>query len=404
MAPRARRLVLCLLALTACAVISGCTRYDLARLAGDDTAGRNNNTAGSTLARQFIIDQLKPIANGLNTAATGDAAYTQTLPGGTNVVAVIPGSQLPAKYVIVGAHYDHLGSSCTYKSSGDTICNGATDNAAGVSAALEIARAIASGPPPRRSVVIALWDAEEDGLVGSKYYTDHPLVPLADTVGYVNFDIQGSNLSPSLRNTSFAVGSETGGAGFQQIVHSAISASTLNTETLSSIFGQNRSDYVNFTAKQVPTVFFTDATGPCYHTNDDEIGIVDFAKLDQQIAIALKVTRDLANTNTPPSFVSGTPLATFADAVVLQRAAEQIWNDRARFSAQDQQTISDIRDELTQIVADGEGNFGSDDVSTVLSDAATVVINILPKGPCDGFLTPAEAAQARAVARYAVKP
>jgi hypothetical protein len=404
MAPPARRLVLCLLALTACAVVSGCTRYDLARLAGDDTAGRNNNTAGSTLARQFIIDQLKPIANGLNTAATGDAAYTQTLPGGTNVVAVIPGSELPGKYVIVGAHYDHLGSSCTYKSSGDTICNGATDNAAGVSAALEIARAIAAGPHPRRSVVIALWDAEEDGLVGSKYYTDHPLVPLADTVGYVNFDIQGSNLTPSLRNTSFAVGSETGGAGFEQIVHSAISASTLNTETLSSIFGQGRSDYVNFTAKQVPTVFFTDATGPCYHTNDDEIGIVDFGKLDQQIAIALKVTRDLANTNTPPTFVSGTPPATFADAVVLQRAAEQIWNDRARFSAQDQQTISDIRDELTQIVADGEGAFGSDDVSTVLSDAATVVINILPKGPCDGFLTPAEAAQARAVARYAVKP
>ena len=187
-------------------------------------------------------------------------------------------------------------------------------------------------------------------------------------------------------------------------MHSAISASTLNTETLSSIFGQNRSDYVNFTAKQVPTVFFTDATGPCYHTNDDEIGIVDFAKLDQQIAIALKVTRDLANTNTPPSFVSGTPLATFADAVVLQRAAEQIWNDRARFSAQDQQTISDIRDELTQIVADGEGNFGSDDVSTVLSDAATVVINILPKGPCDGFLTPAAQAQARAVQHFVLKP
>jgi hypothetical protein len=376
------------LAVAVLLVLSGCTRADLARLAGDDTAGRNNNTAGSTLARQFIIDQLKPIASGLNSAATGDAAYTQTLPGGTNVVAVIPGSQLPNKYVIVGAHYDHLGSSCTYKSSGDTICNGATDNAAGVSATLEIARALAAGPKPRRSVVLALWDGEEDGLVGSRYYTDHPLVPLADTVGYVNFDIQGANLSPSLRNTSFAVGSETGGATLQQIVHSAIGASTLNTETLSSIFGQNRSDYVNFTAKQVPTVFFTDATGPCYHTNDDEIGIVDFAKLDQQAAIALRVTRELANAATPPSFVSGAPLATYADAGVLQRAAEQIWNDRDRFSAQDQQTISDIRDELTQIVADGKAAFGRDDVSTVLSDAATVVISILPKGPCDGFLTP----------------
>jgi acetylornithine deacetylase/succinyl-diaminopimelate desuccinylase-like protein len=404
MASRTTRLALFALTLAAGAALTGCTQYDLARLAGDDTAGRNNNTAGSTLARQFIIDQLKPISNGLNSGATGDAAYTQTLPGGTNVVAVIPGSALPNKYVIVGAHYDHLGSSCTYKSSGDTICNGATDNAAGVSAALEIARAIAAGSKPRRSVIIALWDAEEDGLVGSKYYTDHPLVPLADTVGYVNFDIQGANLTPSLRNTSFAIGSESGGAGFQQIVQSAVAASTLNTETLSSIFGQNRSDYVNFLAKQVPTVFFSDATGACYHTNDDEIGIVDFPKLDQQAAIALRVTRQLANTTTPPTFASGTPLATFADAQVLQRAAEQIWNDRARFSAEDQQTISDIRDELTQIVAGGAANFGSDDVSTVLGDAATVVIQILPKGACDGFLTPAAQAQARSVARYALKP
>jgi hypothetical protein len=160
---------------------------------------------------------------------------------------------------------------------------------------------------------------------------------------------------------------------------------------------------VNFIAKQVPTVFFTDATGPCYHTNDDEIGIVDFGKLDQQIGIALRVTRELANTVTPPSFVSGTPLATYADAQVLQRAAEQIWNDRDRFSAQDQQTISDIRDDLTPIVGDGEAAFGSDDVSTLLSDAATVVINILPKGPCDGFLTPAAQKQARAVEKFVLK-
>ena len=182
-------------------------------------------------------------------------------------------------------------------------------------------------------MVLALWDEEEDGLVGSRYYADHPLVPLASTVGYVNFDIQGANLSPSLRNTSFAVASESGGDRFEQIVHSAINASTLDTETLSSIFGQNRSDYVSFLAKQVPSVFFTDATGPCYHTSDDEIGIVDFSKLDQQIAIALRVTRELANTGSPPTFAPNTPLVSYSDAVVLQRVMEQLWRDRDRFSA-----------------------------------------------------------------------
>ena len=81
------------------------------------------------------------------------------------MVAVIPGTDLADQYVVVGAHYDHLGSSCQYKSSGDTICNGATDNAAGVAAVLAIARSIAGqAVKPRRSVVLALWDSEEDGL------------------------------------------------------------------------------------------------------------------------------------------------------------------------------------------------------------------------------------------------
>jgi len=194
--------------------------------------GRSQQRDGRLDAgRQFLIDQLKPISTGLNTGASGDAAYTQALPGGTNVVAVIPGTDLADEYVVVGAHYDHLGSSCQYKSSGDTICNGATDNAAGVAAALAIARSIAAQPTkPRRSVVIGLWDEEEDGLVGSRYYADHPLVPLADTVGYVNFDIQGANLLPSLRNKSFAVASESGGDRFEQIVRSAVNGSSLDTD------------------------------------------------------------------------------------------------------------------------------------------------------------------------------
>ena len=399
-----RKTCIALLALTACLVLSSCTRYDLGRLAGDDTAGRNNNTAGSTLARQFLIEQLKPIAQGLNGAASGDAAYLQAMPNGTNVAAVIRGSALPNEYVVVGAHYDHLGSGCEYKSSGDTICNGATDNAAGVAAALGIARAIGAQPTkPRRSVIFAFWDQEEDGLVGSRYYVDHPLVPLADTVGYVNFDIQAANLSPSLRNTSFAVGPESGGDRLEQIVRSSINATSLNTETLSSIFGQNRSDYVSFLSKQIPTVFFTDATGPCYHTNDDEIGIVDFDKLDQQIDIARRVTRELANTDNLPAFASGTPLATYGDAVVLQRTMELLWRDKDRFSAENQAKLDDVRSDLTRIVLDGRAAFGSDDVSTVLGDAATVVISILPKGACDGFLSPAEQQQARAVERFALK-
>ena len=65
--------------------------------------------------------------------------------------------------------------------------------------------------------MLALWDAEEDGLLGSLRYVGHPLVPLASTVAYVNFDILGADLLPSLRDVSFAIGAETGGAALAHL-------------------------------------------------------------------------------------------------------------------------------------------------------------------------------------------
>jgi len=369
-------------------VLSSCAYLDVAKLAGDETAGRANGTAGSAIARQYLIDQLKPIAVGAEPSRTGDAAYTQDFPSGTNVVAVIPGTDLASQYVLVGAHYDHLGTQCDTAEPGDTICNGATDNATGVAAALAVARSIAAEPTgPRRSIVIAFWDREEDGLLGSRYYTQHPLVPLAQTVAYVNFDIQGANLRPSLRNTTFAIAAESGGATLRGIVQSAIGERTLDAVQLSTVFGQGRSDYVAFLAASVPSVFFTDATGPCYHSAQDELGVVDFAKLGQQTGIALDVTRELAGTDTPPSFVGATPLATYDDALVLARVAERLWNDRDLFSAEDRALLAKARADITAIVADGRGAFDDGSVATLLGGAVSVV-GVLTHGPCDGFLAP----------------
>jgi hypothetical protein len=368
--------------------MAGCSFVDVNRLAGDDTGGRNNGTAGSTKARQYLIEQLKPIADGLNGGATGDAAYLQAISGGTNVVAVIPGTDLADQYVMVGAHYDHLGSSCRTAVAGDTICNGATDNATGVAATLAIGRAIAAqSKPPRRSVILAFWDREEDGLLGSQFYTQNPLVPLAATVGYVNFDIQGANLLPSLRNTTFAVAAETGGARLKEIVQSAADAGTLDTTMLSSIFGQFRSDYINFIGVRVPTVFFSDSTGPCYHTAQDELRIVDFGKLGKQSGTALAVTRALAGTDDPPPFTDGQPLATFQDLVAFTAVIDRAQPDIGRFSQADQDTFNRIRNEVHALVSDGQAAFGSDDVNTLLGDAATAV-SLLTHGDCDGFIAP----------------
>src|SRR3954466_4024113 len=320
-------------------VAVGCSnaRIDTTILASDSLNGRQNATPGSTAAQNFLIDALKGYgAVGLVSSKTGDAAYRQTFTDGTNVLGLIKGKDLPDEYVIVGGHYDHLGNTCRNTSATDNICNGATDNAAGAAATLEVGRALASIPGgPHRSVIVALWDREEDGLLGSKYYTQHPLVPNANVVAYVNFDIQGSNLLPSLQSTSFAVGAESGGARLTQAVQSAI-GSTLHTHLVSSIFGQGRSDYVNFTGVGIPNVFFSDSTGPCYHTTQDDVNVVDWGKLDKQVAIAAALTKDLV-AGAAPAFVPNTPLATYADAVALNPVVNAAIADIGRFNATQQQ-------------------------------------------------------------------
>ena len=162
-----------------------------------------------TRPRAYLLDVLRPIVVGAGPGA-GDAAFLQPFEGGTNVVAVIEGTDLADEYVMVGAHYDHV-TSCEGFDPADTICNGATDNATGTAAVLEIARSIARAPT-WRSVIIALWDREEDGLLGARHYVANPLVPLGDTVAYINFDILGANILPGLRTTHFALGAETGGS------------------------------------------------------------------------------------------------------------------------------------------------------------------------------------------------
>ena len=110
-----------------------------------------------------------------------------------NVLGMIPGKNTK-EYVIVGAHFDHLGIDPALD--GDQIYNGADDNASGVSAVLQIARAfLASGQQPERNVIFALWDGEEKGLLGSKYFVQTcPF--LSQIKGYLNFDMIGRNNKP----------------------------------------------------------------------------------------------------------------------------------------------------------------------------------------------------------------
>lgn len=113
-----------------------------------------------------------------------------------NVLALLPGTDRADEAIVYMAHWDHLGnhageahgSAGDAAADGDTIYNGAIDNATGVAGILEIAEAMASGPKPRRSVLFALVTLEESGLLGSKYYVAHPTFPMDRTVGVINID------------------------------------------------------------------------------------------------------------------------------------------------------------------------------------------------------------------------
>lgn len=352
-------------------------------ISSDLYLGRNNNTSGSTAVRAPLIAALSSVAVGLNSSQTGDAAYQQPFSVnaiGTNLLAVIPGTDLASQYVIIGAHYDHLGSS------GSTIWNGAADNAAGVAIVLAVARAIDSLPtPPRRSVIFALWDAEEDGLFGSIAYANAPLVPLGSTVAYVNLDIQGQNLLPALQNTSFAIAAESGGAALQSLVQAEVAKEGLDTRLLSRMFGQDRSDHATFLSWNVPSVFFSDATGACYHTPDDDIDAVDMGKLAEQAQIAFRTTLALAEATTPPAFVpTGVFGNTYADAVEVAGIFDKAVVDLALFAPAQQSILLARQATVETIVANGPGAYTPSDQLTVAlaaNDALAAVATL----PCTGY-------------------
>ena len=362
----------------------------VAMLASDELAGRDEGTDGWRMAQEYLAEQLAAVAEPAFAGREGAAGYVAE-GRSANVVGIIRGTELPDEYVLVGAHYDGLGDTavapggCRVLDPDDTICNGAADNAAGVAVVLAIADEVARSGPPRRSLVIALWDREEDGLLGSADYLTAPVVPADRIVASLNFDIQGANLLPSLRTTTIMVGAETGGAPLVVAAREATAASTLRTEALSLVFGQGRSDHATFVGAGIPTVFFTDATNGCYHTTRDDVTTLDVGKLEQQAATAVALTFDLLATDEVPVFVPDAPIATYADAVAMLELTSTGAADVALLDPAARTTYEAYVTELERIVGEGEAAFDAADVGPLLGGAAGLV-ETLANLECDGYL------------------
>jgi len=353
-------------------------------LAADALTGRDNDTPGSLAAQKILVGQVSQFAKPAFPSAQGTAGFLQPFDRGTNILAVVPGGDLADQYVVIGAHYDHLGTDCPTSDPKDNICNGATDNAAGVAAAISAARAIAASGTPRRSVLLALWDKEEDGLLGSKYYTTSPVVPLAKTVAYVNFDIQGADLLPSLTTTTLLLGAETGGSSLIASASAAAKASALRTLQFSLVFGEGRSDHANFVAAGVPSVFFTDSTSSCYHTAQDDTKVVDYTKLDQEIAAASALASDLVTTDTPPIFTSVSARSTYSDAVAMLAIATGAESSLNRFDPAGQSTVKQYLAAVRAIVKSGAAKF-DEAASATLITGAPPFVDAVTQGRCEAF-------------------
>ncbi|WP_207511492.1 M28 family peptidase [Longitalea luteola] len=160
----------------------------LAYLSSADMAGRETGTPGNQLAREYIVK----IFDSLQLGKAGDS-YLQTFPigndssnQGTNIIGVIKGDQYKNNYIVITAHYDHLGTR-----SGD-IYYGADDNASGTAALLAMARYFKEHPP-KHSILFVAFDAEEKGLLGSKYFVSHAPIPLSAIIANVNMDMVSRN-------------------------------------------------------------------------------------------------------------------------------------------------------------------------------------------------------------------
>ncbi len=163
-------------------------------LADDAFEGREAGSRGGRAAGGYLVQLLEE--NHIQPAGD-DGGYYQSLDGGyRNVLGMIPGRdpQLQREFIVIGAHYDHVGFGTPRNSFGPTgsIHNGADDNASGTAGVLEVLQAFTMLPEaPRRSILFAFWDGEEKGLLGSKHWTSFPTVPLKQVVLVFNADMIG---------------------------------------------------------------------------------------------------------------------------------------------------------------------------------------------------------------------
>jgi hypothetical protein len=216
-----------------------------------------------------------------------------------NVAAYLPGAS--DEYVIVGAHFDHIGmgeqSSMSPSEAGKSIHPGADDNASGSAGLVEMAWHLAAQPKLKRGVLFLAFSGEELGLLGSNYYANHPLLPLDKAVAMLNMDMIGR-----IKDRKVFIGGTATGDGFAPIMDKAKLNTRLHLDA-SDQGGFGSSDHFSFTVKQVPVLFFFSGLHSDYHRPSDTWEKINQDDASELLKVVALVATDLANSESRPKFV-----------------------------------------------------------------------------------------------------
>ncbi|MDQ7918187.1 M28 family metallopeptidase [Mesonia sp. MT50] len=276
--------------------------------ASDEFQGRDTGEPGQKLAVEYLKNEYVKL--NIPSPLGGDN-YFQHIPSSffndkfkdsENVVAFIEGSEFPEEIVIISAHLDHVGMS-----DDGEIYNGADDDGSGTVAMLEMAeafqKAVKDGFSPRRSILFLHVTGEEKGLLGSKYYTENPIFPLANTVTDLNTDMIG-RIDPAHEGKAdyiYLIGSDKLSTDLHNISEEMNSKYvnldldyTYNDENDPNRF-YYRSDHYNFAKHNIPVIFYFNGTHADYHKPSDTPDKIEYDLLTKRTKLIFYTAWEVAN-------------------------------------------------------------------------------------------------------------
>ncbi|WP_163400987.1 M28 family peptidase [Flavobacterium fluviatile] len=285
-------------------------------VASDEMEGRETGSKGQKKAGLYMIEQYKkngiPFPKGASDyyqhipASYLNAKHNENLQDSENIWAYIEGSEKPDEIVVISAHYDHVGIQ------NGEVYNGADDDGSGTVALLEMAKAFAKakkeGHGPKRSILFLHVTGEEHGLHGSRYYSENPLFPLANTIADINIDMIGRRdvEHAKTNNYVYVIGADR----LSSDLHNAVVAQNEKYIKMDLDFKFNdpkdpnrfyeRSDHYNFAKHGIPSVFFFNGVHEDYHGKDDIAEKIEYDALTKRTKLAFVVAWDLANRKNRP--------------------------------------------------------------------------------------------------------